>query len=64
MQNSLSYYIKTLRKDVQTAKMELIAVQYRGRARVYYESGVTLKFPVGQAHKSQKQWFGIVGTMQ
>ncbi len=34
MQNSLSYYIKTLREDVQTAKMELIAVQYRGRARV------------------------------
>lgn len=29
-----------------------------------YESGVTLKFPVGQAHKSQKQWFGIAGTMQ
>jgi hypothetical protein len=25
---------KTLREDVQTAEMELIAAQYRGRARV------------------------------
>ena len=25
---------KTLREDAQTAEMELIAVQYRGRARV------------------------------
>ena len=32
--DAISYYIKTLREDAQTAKMELIAAQYRGRARV------------------------------
>ena len=31
---AISYYIKTLREDAQTAEVELIAVQYRGRARV------------------------------
>ena len=32
--DAISYYIKTLREDAQTAEMELIAAQYRGRARV------------------------------
>ena len=32
--DAISYYKKTLREDAQTAEMELIAAQYRGRARV------------------------------
>jgi len=32
--DAISYYIKTLREDAQTAEMELITAQYRGRARV------------------------------
>ena len=32
--DAISYYRKTLREDAQTAEMELIAAQYRGRARV------------------------------
>ena len=32
--DAISYYIKTLREDAQTAEMELIAAQYHGRARV------------------------------
>ena len=32
--DAISYYTKTLREDAQTAEMELIATQYRGRARV------------------------------
>ena len=32
--DAISYYIKTRPEDAQTAEMELIAAQYRGRARV------------------------------
>ena len=32
--DAISYYIKTRPEDAQTAEMELIAPQYRGRARV------------------------------
>ena len=32
--DAISYYIKTLREDAQTAIKKLIALQYRGRARV------------------------------
>ena len=32
--DAISYYTKTLREDAQTEEMELIAAQYRGRARV------------------------------
>ena len=32
--DAISYYKKTRPEDAQTAEMELIAAQYRGRARV------------------------------
>ncbi len=51
--DAISYYIKTLREDAQTAEMELIAAQYRGRTNCAYEckinyiiSSINIPYPL------------------